>query len=94
VNAQFGQQPITDESADNAYAKIGDKTEARAAHDLARKPARENADEDDDDETFTGQGMPFLRFAASRINSEFTTPEMVTCRAVASQRFEAGCANS
>ncbi len=63
MNAQFGQQPIADESADNAYAKIGDETKARAAHDLARKPTRDNADENNDDETFTGQGIPFLRFA-------------------------------
>jgi hypothetical protein len=56
VDAQLGKQPVADKGADNTYAKIGDETKARTAHDLAREPARKNADKDNDDKTFTGQG--------------------------------------
>ena len=67
MNVEFRQQPIADEGADDAYAKIGDEAKASAAHDLAREPARKNANEDNDEETFTGQGTPFLRFAAAHL---------------------------
>jgi len=38
-----------------SYAKIGDEAKARAAHDLAGEPARDDANQDNDEETFTGQ---------------------------------------
>jgi hypothetical protein len=74
VDAQLRQQPIADKGTDNAYAKIGDETKARTAHDLAREPARKNANEDNDEETFTGQGTSFLRFAASHLARAKSAP--------------------
>jgi hypothetical protein len=56
VDSQSRQEPIADESADDADAEIGDKAEARAAQNLPGEPARNDADDKDDQKMFARQG--------------------------------------
>jgi hypothetical protein len=55
VNTDARQQPIADKRADQAYNQIADQSEAAAFHHSAGEPARNNANNQDDQETFIGQ---------------------------------------
>jgi hypothetical protein len=52
MDTQCRQQPISNERADDADYEVTDEAVAAAPHDLASQPAGDNADQDDDDETF------------------------------------------
>jgi hypothetical protein len=86
-DAQPGQQPIADKGADDTYAKIGEETKARTAHDLAREPARHDADDNNDDKTFTGQGdvLSQVRSFALGKSEVRSARRMLTWLALASQ---------
>jgi hypothetical protein len=49
------QEPIADESADDANHKVADKPKAAASHDLARKPSGHDADDEDRKNTVIGK---------------------------------------
>ena len=53
MDPEPGQQPIADKGADDADAEVRDETEARAPHDLAGKPTRDQSDQQDDEEALT-----------------------------------------
>src|SRR5579863_1043430 len=53
VNAEPRQQPVADEGADDAETQIGDQAVASAAHQMARKPAGDKTDDNNDQKTFT-----------------------------------------
>jgi hypothetical protein len=53
MDTQSGQQPIADESADDADAKIRHKAETGASHDLTGEPTRDQSDHQNDEQTFT-----------------------------------------
>jgi hypothetical protein len=45
MDSQSGQEPIADEGADDADAKVRHEPKAGAPHDLAGKPARDQSDQ-------------------------------------------------
>jgi hypothetical protein len=46
------QQPISDERPDNANYQVADQAVAATAHDVVSKPPGDNANDNDNDETF------------------------------------------
>src|ERR1700704_954904 len=52
MDAKARQQPIADERADDADQEIAEEAKAGALDDLARQPAGDETDEQDDEQTF------------------------------------------
>src|SRR5271170_6326219 len=52
MDTQLRQQPISDERPDNADNQVADEAVAATPHDIASQPPGNNADDNDDDETF------------------------------------------
>jgi hypothetical protein len=48
MDPQSGQEPIADEGADNADAKVRHEPKAGAPHDLASKPTCDQTDQQND----------------------------------------------
>jgi hypothetical protein len=57
MNSQSGKQPIAYKGADDADAKIRHETKASASHDLAGKPTRDQSDQQNDKQAFTGHDV-------------------------------------
>src|SRR6266852_9645061 len=55
VDTELGEQQARNQRAGDTDQDVADDAEARAADDLAGKPARDQADEQDDDDAFVGQ---------------------------------------
>lgn len=55
MNIQLRKQPVTDECADDTDDQVSDKPEPTAPHDLTSQPAGNDADQNNDDETFIGK---------------------------------------
>jgi hypothetical protein len=53
MDSESGQEPIADEGADDANAKVRHEPKAGASHDLAGKPARDQSDQQNDQQTLT-----------------------------------------
>src|SRR5437016_1186682 len=53
VDAELRQQPVADEGAYDSDDEVADDPIPRAAHDLAGQPSCNDADQQDDEETFT-----------------------------------------
>ena len=58
--------------------QVGDETEAGAAQNLAGEPARDNADNEDDQETITDKANPFLCMRTTILFR--ILPQEVPCR--------------
>ena len=56
MDTQCRQQPISNERADDADYEVADEAVAAAPHDRAGQPAGDNADQDDNYETFDLSG--------------------------------------
>ena len=60
MDTQARQEPIADQRADNANAQIGDEAVTGAAHQVSGKPAGDQADHENNEETFTRhEWLPF-----------------------------------
>src|SRR4051794_15330393 len=53
MNAKLRQQPASDQRADDSDQQIADQSEAGASHNLAGQPAGHDADDKNDEKTFT-----------------------------------------
>ena len=60
MDAEARQQPITDKCTDQANNQVADQSKATTRHYSAGKPSRDNADDQDDEETLIGEmhGQP------------------------------------
>src|SRR4051812_11912740 len=54
VDPELGQHPAADEGANDADDEIADQSKPRALHNLAGQPAGDDADQQDNQQTFTG----------------------------------------
>jgi hypothetical protein len=52
MDADFRQQPVANECADNAYYEIADESESGPPHDLSGQPASNKTDQQYDQKTF------------------------------------------
>jgi hypothetical protein len=52
MNAELGQQPTSDEGADNPYKEIADDAKTSPLHDLTREPAGHETHQQDDQQAF------------------------------------------
>ena len=64
VDSQLGQQPASDEGADDTDADVGDDAVAGAANNLSGKPARDQADQQNHENRFVRHAR-FLPFATT-----------------------------
>jgi hypothetical protein len=52
VNPQAGQQPTADQGSNNSDTQVCNETVAGTANDMAANPPRDQADNQDDKDTF------------------------------------------
>src|SRR6185295_8972959 len=79
VNTELGKQKTRQQRAGDADQDVADDAKAGAAHDLAGKPARDQADKQDDQNAFVGN-LHRNPLVASLVASPATTLSAMTER--------------